>query len=171
MVRERLHAPALRRVAVARSLHALLWRPWAAVPSAGWTELGRPATAGGGRKRRGGGQQRAEAYRDNLGGDGAVVTFADLWHVLPLRKLVVFGVRRPAFVGGMPEQSAQPVWDFTVAVDDRLHHPAGSTRIAVGFTLGADADARDGATVQAAIARALGRLTWDDFVDPGDGGV
>ncbi len=162
----------LRPLRVCSSLHALLWRPRVRAGRAGHVRPARAddeeaaaarsgsASVGGGAGKRNAGRRRAQAVLDALKNAAAPTTFAQLWQVLPLRKVVVFGVRRQ--VGATHER---PDFDFTVALDDRLHHIPNTTRFACGFTLPAAA-ARDELAVQAAIATAMTDFTWETFEEP-----
>lgn len=118
--------------------------------SALFSALRRPWTqhAGAGRQR--GRRRAARALRE---AGGHVSDFASLWRVLPLRRLLVIGVRRG------------DVYDFTVSIYDAMTHASSQALHAVGFTLPAS-QAFDYAAVEHHIVQVMSGFQWDDFRDP-----
>lgn len=139
--------PAFRQGALGPALHDLLTRPY-----------GSTVVAGGARRRKQApprGRNRAAEAAERLEEAGSPRTFADLWRVLPLQQLVMFGVRRGAHV------------HFTVDALPRVPHVPGTLTPAAAFQLSIE-DAGDEDRVREAATHAMADWHWEDFVLGGD---
>ncbi len=122
------------------------------------------ATGGAGGRHRERGRRRADRARAT---ETDVESFEAAWRVLPLRRLLVIGVRRGQLVteagGGLSD-----AYDFTVSIDDTMTHSPAWRGPAITFTL--PAHVASGASVEAKVRQHAGRLLathrWESFVEP-----
>jgi hypothetical protein len=82
-----------------------------------------------------------------------VSSFEDLWHRLPLHRIIVIGLRRGS---GM---------DFTVTIKDRLWHPPYILRRARAFRVEGLGQVTD-EIIQFRVAQAMEDLRWESFEEP-----
>lgn len=143
--RAALLVPRLRHDHHSAPLHRILRRPFEAALPPRQARL----DGGGGP---GAGRRRAQRHAQTRVA-GSPRAFDDLWHELPLRRLVIVGARRGAG------------YDFIVTIHDRLAHEIGVLRPSATFRLSAAA-AWDDDEVYKGVARAMADLTWASFTDP-----